>query len=56
MLILIFSIISIATGYYLLWVTPDLTYEEVVKRAIAGIALTCLGGTLTMIYLYRRSK
>lgn len=56
MLMLIFSIISITTGYYLLWVTPDLPYEEVVKRSITGILLTSIGGAMMLIYLYRRSK
>lgn len=56
MLILLLSIIAISTGYYLLWVTPDLPYGEVVERAITGILLASIGGVLMMIYLHRRTR
>lgn len=56
MLILLLSIITISTGYYLLWVTPDLPYDEVVKRALTGILLTSVGGAMMLIYLYRRTR
>lgn len=53
---MILAIILIAAGYALLWLSPDLPYDEVVRRALGGILLTTAGGVMFIIWLHRRSR
>jgi len=53
----LFSLLSILSGYYLIWrLSPDSLLTEVIARTRAGIILTIIGGVTLMIWMHRILK
>src|SRR3990172_1828065 len=53
----LFSLLSILSGYYLIWrLSPDSLLTEVIARTRAGIILTIMGGVTLMIWMHRILK
>ena len=53
----VFSLLSILSGYYLIWrLSPDSLLTEVIARTRAGIILTIMGGIMLMIWMHKILK
>jgi len=52
--ILIMGLSCIVATYYIYRLPETASYEEAVKRAIAGVLLSITGGILVVIYIWKR--
>lgn len=54
MILLIVSTLCVVAGYGLLLTAPPEDYQRAVGSALAGIALSVVGGGMLAAYLFRR--
>lgn len=48
------GIFLILCGYYLLSVPADAEFDEVIRRARAGVVLTFTGAIMVLFYIFKR--
>ncbi len=48
------GILCVIAPYYIYNVPESASYEEIVKRAIAGVILSIIGGFLIVLYIWKK--
>lgn len=57
LMFLVIGFILVCIGYLILFTVPsDATVERVYMQALAGMAISMIGGVFLMIYIYKKSK